>query len=390
MKAKTEKQPSRGTPDFLLLFLTFSLVCFGLVMVFSATSMTFAYYNLDPFSQVKKQALAVAMGIVGMLFCMNLRFTFFKKWAVPILLMSITLLVAVIFVGTGPEGTGIKSWFNVGPLAFQPVELAKLAIILYLATIITKKEEKFREFKNGLLPALLMILFVSALIMKQPDLGSCAILVMGAMVVIMVGGANMKHILLLGSGGAAVGGIALSVYLLNRDPLKTDYRLDRFTAFMDPWANAQDTGYHLVQSLYAFGHGGVWGAGFGKGIQKLFYIPEAHNDFIFAIIAEELGFIGSALFLLVYIVFIWRGIVVALRCPDLFGTLVGVGIMAMFAIQAFINIGGVSGAIPITGVTLPFISYGGSSMLVSLVSMGVLLSISRSNYTPVTKENKRR
>lgn len=359
-------------------------------MVFSASSMTFAYYNLDPFSHVKRQAVATILGLVGLLFCMNLPFTFFKKMAIPITLTALALLIAVIFVGTGPEGSGIRSWFRFGPLVFQPVELAKLAIVIYLASIISRKGEKFRDFKKGLLPALLMVVFVASLIMKQPDLGSCAILVMGALVVIIVGGANLKHIFFLGAGAVTLGGLALSYYLLNRDPALPDYRLDRFTSFLDPWADAQHAGYHLIQSLYAFGHGGLWGAGFGKGIQKLFYIPEAHNDFIFAIIAEELGFIGSALFLITYILFIWRGIIISLRCPDTFGTLVGVGIMTMIAIQAFINIGGVSGAIPITGVTLPFISYGGSSMLVMLVSMGVVLSISRSSTPVVPKTKKRR
>lgn len=359
-------------------------------MVFSASSMTFAYYNQDPFSHVKKQAIAVVLGMIGMLICMNLPYTFFKKWAPLLLMFTVTLLVAVLFVGTGPEGTGIRSWFRIGPMAFQPVELAKLAVIVYLAAIISKKGEKFREFKSGLLPVLLVVLCIAALIMKQPDLGSCAILVLGTYVIIVVGGANLKQVFLLTILAVAAGALLVSIFLLNHDPTQPDYRLVRFTAFLDPWAHAQDGGYHLIQSLYAFGHGGIWGAGFGQGIQKLFYIPEAHNDFIFAIIAEELGFIGSSLFLLTYIIFIWRGIIVALRCPDLFGNLVGVGLMAMIGIQAFINIGGVSGAIPITGVTLPFISYGGSSMLITLISMGILLSISRNSAAKESKPTKKR
>jgi cell division protein FtsW len=158
---------------------------------------------------------------------------------------------------------------------------------------------------------------------------------------------------------------------------------------MNPWADPTDTGYHLIQSLYAFGHGGFWGAGFGRSIQKLHYLPEAHNDFIFAIIAEELGFFGSALFILAYLFMIWRGVIIALRCTDPFGTLVGIGIMAMIGVQAAINIGGVSGAIPLTGVTLPFISYGGSSMLITMISMGIVLGISRESNSAAEDSKKR-
>jgi cell division protein FtsW len=167
------------------------------------------------------------------------------------------------------------------------------------------------------------------------------------------------------------------------------YRIARFTTFLDPWAHQLDDGFQIIQSLYAFGHGGFAGAGFGQSIQKLHYLPEAHNDFIFAIIGEELGFIGSAIFLLIYLLFIWRGILIAVRCTDTFGTLTGVGIMGMLAFQAVINIGGVTSTIPLTGVTLPLISYGGSSMMATLISMGVLLSISREQNLAEVKPNKR-
>jgi cell division protein FtsW len=178
------------------------------------------------------------------------------------------------------------------------------------------------------------------------------------------------------------------------DPQHAGYRIQRFTAFMDPWADPTDTGFHLVQSLYAFGHGGFWGAGFGQSIQKLHYLPEAHNDFIFAIIGEEFGFFGTLIFLVAYLLFLWRGIVIALRCPDPFGNLAGMGIVSMIAVQALINLGGVTNTIPLTGVTLPLISYGGSSMLLTLTSMGILLNISREQNLNLAldkdKEKKRR
>ncbi|NOU84990.1 putative lipid II flippase FtsW [Paenibacillus sp. LMG 31460] len=368
--------PRRGTPDFLLLFLTFVLVCFGLAMVFSASSMTSAYRWDDPWYFTKKQLIAVGLGSVGMLFCMNLHYTKLKKLVIPAFFVIVMLLVLVIFTS---KSNGAASWFNVGKFGIQPTEFAKLIVILYLASLISNKEEKFRNFKKGLLPALVIVGFVSMLIMLQPDLGSCMILLVCSAIVIIVGGSNLKHIFLLGTGLAAIGTMVVTLYLLknNTADTSTSYRLNRLTSFLDPWADTSDTGYQVVQSLFAFGHGGLTGAGFGQGIQKLHYLPEAHNDFIFAIIGEEFGFIGSSIFILIFLLFIWRGILVAVRSPDLFGMVAGVGIMSIFAFQAVINIGGVTGSIPLTGVTLPFISAGGSSMMVSLISMGILLSISR-------------
>ena len=387
MKSQNAELPRRGTPDFLLLFLTFLLVCFGLAMVFSATSATSAVEFDDPWLFVKKQAVAVVLGTIGMLFFMNIRYGILKKFAVPFLLLALFMLIAVIIVGTAERGS--KSWFDLGMFHFQPTEFAKLAVVLYLAALISKKGEKFRDFQNGLLPALLILGFIAGLIMLQPDLGSCAILVLGSLIVIAVGGANLKHLFLVGITATGIGGLGISLFLLTRPEDYTNYRIERFTSFLDPFADQLNSGYHLVQSLYAFGHGGLWGAGFGQSIQKLHYLPEAHNDFIFAIIAEELGFIGSALFLLVYLLFLWRGIIVSLRCPDPFGNLAGIGIMSMLCIQAIINIGGVSGAMPLTGVTLPFISYGGSSIMMSLIGMGVVLGISRENNKPENNKKRR-
>jgi cell division protein FtsW len=258
-----------------------------------------------------------------------------------------------------------------------------------LAAIITKKEEKFREFKRGLLPIMIVIGFIAFLIMLQPDMGSCLILLLCASAIIVAGGSNLKHVFL--SAGVLIGLIALgtSVFLLMNPDFDGGFRGARFTAFLNPLADEKGAGYHMSRSLEAFGHGGLFGAGLGHSVQKLFYLPYAYNDFIFAVIAEELGFIGTTIFLLFYIFFLWRALIVALRCPDIYGTLVGVGIVSLISIQALINMGGVSGAIPVTGVTLPFISYGGSSMLMTLFGMGILLSISR-EYNRVDREKERR
>ncbi|MEW9697848.1 putative lipid II flippase FtsW [Paenibacillus sp. SI8] len=385
--------PRRGTPDFLLLFLTLVLVCFGLAMVFSASSMTSAYKWADPWYFTKKQLIAVGLGSIGMLLCMNIHYTKLKKLVIPAFFVIVVMLVLVIFT---EKANGAASWFSFGKFGIQPTEFAKLIVILYLASLISNKEEKFRDFKNGLLPALLIVGFVSFLIMLQPDLGSCFILLACSAIVIIVGGSNLKHIFTLGTGLAAIGTMVVAIYVWKASTAVGDsanrpgYRMNRLTSFMDPFSDHSDTGYQVVQSLYAFGHGGLSGAGFGQGIQKLHYLPEAHNDFIFAIIGEEFGFIGSALFILIFLLFIWRGILVAVRSPDMFGMVAGVGIMGMFAFQALINIGGVTSSIPLTGVTLPFISSGGSSMMVCLISMGVLLSISREQTGKSEASTKKR
>ncbi|GBG06323.1 putative lipid II flippase FtsW [Paenibacillus sp. MY03] len=380
---------SRGRPDFLLLIMTLMLVGFGLVMVFSASSgiaVLSPKFDNDALYFTKRQLVFAIFGIFMMFFIMNLRYQFFKRGFVLLLIPVLLMLLLVPFVSE--EVNGARSWFHIGPIGLQPTEFAKLTLILYLGSLITKKEEKFREFKRGLLPVILIICFFCGLIMLQPDLGSSMVLAACATIMILTGGANLKQVLLAGSVAAVAITLMVSVSMAI-NPAPWQYRVNRFTAFMDPMGNAQDGAFQLISALQALGHGGLTGAGFGGSVQKLHYLDYAYNDFIFAVIAEEFGFIGSALFLLFFLVFLWRGLLVALRCPDLYGTVVGAGIVGLFAIQAFINIGGVTGTIPITGVTLPFISSGGSSLLVSLMSMGVLLSISReSNRLPEKTEKQ--
>ncbi|WP_281887864.1 putative lipid II flippase FtsW [Paenibacillus sp. YYML68] len=366
-------QPRRGTPDFLLLFLTFVLVCIGLAFVFSAS-----VAMKDPLYLVIRQSFAVGIGTVLLLFCMNVDFRKFQRWVAPLLVFTIVLLLLVPIVGR--EVNSAKSWIYIGSFGLQPTELAKLSIILYLAALVSKKGDKIRDFKRGLVPPLLVIGFFCMLIMLQPDLGSTMIVVLSAMLVIMVGGANLKHIAALGLAGVAFLSIAISATFLKSGDM--NYRIGRIMTYLDPFADKQGDGYQIVQSLYAFGHGGLTGAGFGQSIQKLHYLPYAHNDFIFSIIGEELGFIGTSLFLILYLSFLLRGLIVALRCQDLFGMLTGVGIVGMIGVQAFINIGGVTNTIPMTGVTLPLISHGGTSMLVTLMALGILLSISRESNKP--------
>lgn len=331
------------------------------------------------------------LGSFIMFVVMNIHYSKFKKWYAPIFVITLVLL---LFVATTEGINGAKSWMSIGTLGIQPTELAKISIILYLAALITKKGERLRDLRTGYIPVMIIVGIVAGLIMMQPDLGSCLILVATSGLVIYAGGASMKHI--MGSIGLLILGVALVIGAkaaidslsppTEKAEFQKDYRQGRIEAFLDPQANSEGSGYNIMQSLIALGEGGTQGSGFGQSIQKLHYLRYPYTDFIFAVIGEELGFVGTALFLLLYLYFIWRGILISLRCTDPFGTLVGIGIMGLIAIQAFINIGGVTNTIPLTGVTLPFISYGGSSLLVTMLCMGIMLSISRETNRPAKEE----
>ncbi|MBP1999328.1 cell division protein FtsW [Paenibacillus shirakamiensis] len=388
-----KSQSKKGTPDFQLLILTLLIVGFGLVMVFSSSSgiaVVNKKFNYDSMYFTSKQIIFAFIGLIAMFITMNIRYEKYKKLFVPLFIISIILLILVLIVGS--KLNNARSWFILGPIALQPTELAKTAVILYLAALISKKGERFRDLRTGYIPVMLVVGLVAGLIMLQPDFGSCMVLVGTAGLVIFAGGANLKHI--LGSLALLILGISLVLgtkFLFDKisptvTTSSTNYQTDRIQAYLDPMKDPQGASYNLLQSLVAIGNGSLGGMGFGQSIQKLHYLPNPYNDFIFSVIGEEFGFIGTMLFLLIYVYFIWRGILVSLRCPDIYGTLVGVGIMGLIAIQAFINIGGVTNTIPITGVTLPFISAGGSSLVVLMASMGIVLSISRQVDAPVQQE----
>lgn len=393
MRDEADK-PRRGAPDFQLLILTLLLVGFGIIMVFSSSSsiaLIDAKFGNDPMYFTKRQIIFACLGLVFMFVTMNIRYDKYKKLFVPVFILAILLLVLVPIIGD--KRNGATSWFSIGTLGIQPTELAKITTILYLAVLISKKGERFRDLRTGYIPVMVIVGFVAGLIMLQPDFGSCMILVATSGLIIFAGGANLKHI--LGSIGLLVLGASIvlgagalwnKIHPSDSAADQTNYKIGRIQAFLDPGKDPLGTGYNLLQSLTAIGHGGPSGTGFGQGIQKLHYLPNAYNDFIFSVIGEEFGFIGTLLFLLFYIYFIWRGLLISLRCQSTFGTLTGVGIMGLIAIQAFINIGGVTNTIPMTGVTLPFISSGGSSLMSMMMAMGIVLSISRESTLPAKQE----
>ncbi|MFP3387775.1 putative lipid II flippase FtsW [Brevibacillus sp. SIMBA_040] len=369
---------TRGVPDFLLLFLTALIVGFGITMVLSSssifaltsfTSNGCSYCGGDELYFVKRQIRFLVIGVVGMLIAMNIPFSFYKRNFLLIAMVSFLALLLVLIPGIGQYINGARSWFKIGSFSLQPAEFAKLGLILYLAAIIAKKGEGVRKLKSGLMPPLVVTGIFFLLIAIQPDLGTAAILLGSSLIVMVCGGVKIRHLILL--GGPAVT-IALTGYIATKQ-----HALDRINSYLDPWSDPMGTGYNILQSWIAIAHGGLSGTGFGKSIQKYLYLPERHTDFIFSIITEELGFIGSSLFLLVYLLFLLRGIHICLRVKDPFASLAGIGVVSMIGLQAILNIGGVTGFIPLTGVPLPFISYGGSSLLVCLISTGFLLSVSR-------------
>ncbi len=282
---------------------------------------------------------------------------------------SFFLLLLVYIPGFAIKTNGAHSWVNLGFMTLQTSEVAKLGLILYLSALIAKKGDAFRSFKTGLIPPLTVTGIFFLMILGQPDLGTAAIILGTAGVILIVGGANIKHIFFLTVPPST---LFITTYILVKP-----HAWARLTSFTDPWSDRLDKGFQMVQSLFAIARGGIFGTGFGKSLQKYLYLPEAHTDFIFSVIAEEMGLIGTSIFLLLYLLLIIRGLQISLRSTDTFATLAGTGIVTMLSIQAIINIGGVTGAIPMTGVPLPFISYGGSSLLICMTSMGILLSVSR-------------
>ncbi|ERI03939.1 putative lipid II flippase FtsW [Aneurinibacillus aneurinilyticus] len=363
----------RGKPDFTILFLTLLLVGFGIVIVYSASSVfSFHKYGIDTYF-VKKQLTWASIGLVFMLFTMNIPYTFYKKHFVSIALGGLFLLLIVLIPGIGTVQNGARRWIDLGFASLQPTEFANLAVILYLSALIAKKGNAIQDFRKGLFPVMVVMGVFCGVIILQPDFGSSVILMLTGLSIIVAGGANLKYLSIIGMPVGIIG--FLFVFF-------SPYRWERMQNIGNPWADGMDglgNGYQLVHSYFALAHGGIAGAGFGKSIEKYLYLPEAQTDFIFSIMAEELGFIGVCLFLFVYVCFLWRILLITLRVQEPFAILVGIGVVSMIAIKACFNIGGVTGLLPITGVPLPFISYGGSSLLLHMLSIGIILSISREN-----------
>ncbi|GAA0364628.1 stage V sporulation protein E [Bacillus horti] len=358
---------ARRAPDFLIVFCTLAILCIGIIMVYSSSAVISLSKFGDQFFYVKRQLLFAGIGVVAMYMMMNIDYWVWRKFAKLGLIVCFILLILVL-TPLGLVRNGSQSWLGIGAFSIQPSEFIKICMIIFLAKYLSENQKQIVSFTKGMLPPLLLVFAAFGMIMLQPDLGTGTVMVGTSIVMIFLAGARILHL----SGLAALG-IAGFTALVIAAP----YRIKRITSFLDPWQDPQGAGYQIIQSLYAIGPGGLLGLGLGMSRQKFYYLPEPQTDFIFAILAEELGFIGGVTVLLLFSILLWRGIKIAISAPDLYGSFLAAGIVSMIAIQVIINVGVVTGLFPVTGITLPFLSYGGSSLTLMLVAMGILLNISR-------------
>jgi cell division protein FtsW len=361
-----EVMPPNDGPDILLIGAVLALTGFGIVMVFSAGAVFAAKTYGDWTYFLKRELIYAGAGLLAFVLGMRLDYSVYRKVTYPLLFVSLVLLAAVLKLG--PSINGAVRWFRLGPLSFQPSELAKFSLALYLAVLLARKAEKVRDFSMGFLPPLLMTGVFLGLLLKQPDLGTAVIIGVTALGLMFVAGTRTSYILLSVLVAAPVG---WKVFITGES-----WRMKRLLAFLYPWQYRRNTGYQLYESLISVGSGGVWGQGLGQGHQKLFFLPEAHTDFILAVVGEELGLIGVTAVLLAFGLLVWRGLRASARARDAYGCYLAFGISCLFGLQAIVNMCVVLGLLPTKGLPLPFVSYGGTALVMSLFMAGVLANIS--------------
>ncbi len=361
----------RVAADYTLLAVTMTLALVGLVMVFSASAIVAGNRFQDPGFFLKRQVAWLALGLLLMHLTSRIDYTLWKKLSIPMLLGMLLLLVMVLVPGLGVAAKGARRWLRAGPISMQPAEMVKLVTVIYMAAYLTRKGDKITSFREGLLPALIVLGLLSGLVLLEPDLGTVVVLGLVTVGMCFLAGARVSHLLTLG-----LCAIPLVLVLV----LGSSYRRQRLMTFLAPWREASAAGFQITQSFLAFGSGGPFGVGLGEGKQKLYFLPEAHTDFVLALVGEELGLVGTATVILLFAVFVWRGFQIATRARVPFGRYLGMGITLLIGGQALVNAAVVTGLLPTKGLTLPFVSYGGSSLVVSLIGVGVLLSISRDRH----------
>ena len=370
MAVKKRVLPGRekqGKMDLVFFILVLVLLAFGLIMLFSASYANAYYYKGNSFQYIGRQAVFAVIGVIAMLVISRIDYHFWRKFAPWIFLVALLLMIAVLF--TKGDENGIKRWFYIGPFQFQPSEIMKFAIILLFSAMISTNYKKMSTFKNGVLPYILILGVVSFLMYKEPHLsGTILILGIGA-VLMFVGGTKPRWFIMLGG--------VIAVFLTFALTVGKDYMGDRFYYWLHPFSDPMNKTLQTDQSLLSIGSGGLLGLGLGKCKQKYMYLPEPQNDFIFAIVCEELGFIGAVLVILLFILFVYKGFSIASKSPDKFGMLLCVGVAAQIGVQALLNIAVVTNSIPNTGISLPFFSYGGTALTMQLAEIGVILNVSR-------------
>ncbi len=357
-----------GNIDIGLLTLTLILVAVGLIMVYSSSTILAMNVYGDSYIFIKRQLLWALLGFGALMVAAQTPYEIYRRYAKVALIVTVALLMAVLVLSIGKTAGGARRWLVLGSFSFQPSELLKVVLVLYMADVLVKRQKVLGSFVEGLLPQLAVMAGLAGLLLVQPDLGAAVILIVVGCIMLYMAGAKFQHLAAL-----ALSALPLFFFLV----LQVDYRRRRWDAFLNPWQEPLGKGFQIVQSYLALGSGGLWGRGLCDSQQKLFYLPAPHTDFIFSILGEELGFAGTFILLLLFGLLCWRGLMIARRCPDLFGKLLALGLSLLIGVQALINMGVVTGLMPTKGTTLPFISAGGSSLFFSLVAVGMLLSVSR-------------
>ena len=357
--------------DWLLLIGIITISLFGLLMIYSSSNIWAEYKFNDPYKFIKTQGLFLIVGYILMLILLKIPYTKYLNKSNIIFISCIILLILVLIPGIGTVRNGSRSWFGIGGFGIQPSEFTKLGMIIFTSKYLAYNEKVLKDIKKGLLPILSTLILVFGLIMLQPDFGTGIIIVVSIVGLLFVSGVPMGFFIKLGLLGL-LGIVGLIII--------APYRMQRIISFINPWSDPLGSGFQIIQSLYAIGPGGLLGLGFGNSIQKHFYLPEPQTDFIFAIISEEFGFLGILIVSSIFILIIYRGFHIAINCENKFGKYLAFGITFQLAFQCLLNLMVVVGLIPVTGVTLPFLSYGGSSLLITLFSMSIILNISKYNF----------
>ena len=360
-----ETRQKHSDCDSILCVTVAILVLIGIVMVFSSSA-AYTEQN-DSFYFLKRQVLWCLLGTGLLLITKNLDYHKLHQYTYPIMIFTFLLLVVVMFPEFSKKVGGARRWLAFGGFSFQPSELAKFTLVLFIAKSLVKRADKLRSFAYGYLPNLIVLGFFFIPIFFQPDFGTVMVILAVTFTMLFIAGLRKKFLFL---------SILAIIPIVASAILFAEYRTRRIIAFLNPWEDPSGVGFQVIQSFYAFGRGGFWGVGLGESSQKLYRLPEAHTDFIFSVIGEELGFVGTTAIVLLFLIFIWRGFLTAYQAKDPFGTHLATGLTLLIGLQAFINLGVASGLLPTKGLTLPFISMGGSSMLVTMLSVGVILNIS--------------
>lgn len=357
-----------GAPDTVLISVVLALTAIGVMMIYSASNAIADAQFHDASYYLKRQLAWLVVAVVCAVAAYRCDYRKLKRIAPFALGATFLALILVFIPHVGFSSGGARRWLGVGALSFQPSEFAKLTLVVYLATALTAKGERVRSFHRGIAPLVIVTAILALLVLLEPDMGTASLLIFTTFAMLFAASARITHIV-----GIALATLPLATLFVMTSP----YKRARLFAFVDPWKDAQNTGFHIVQSLLALGSGGPFGLGLGLSRQKFFYLPEQHTDFIFSIIGEELGMLGGLIVIALFVILAFRAMRIALASPDRFGYFLSVGCVCMIVIQAFINIGVVTGSWPVTGVPLPFISFGGSSLVVSLVAVALIANVGR-------------